>query len=151
MFVIPFSPPRRRSCVSDQFCIDQDRLRSYGQPIVSMQIRRSENLRQGRLRSPSKIEKPDCGRTFAILRLQEFHPDIILSRQHLRNAKRNVNTVSIQPAQSFEPEFFAIRSPRFIDNPTIPDELNHRGGSRAIMRVGKPGLNMGNAEGFASL
>src|SRR6267378_2092405 len=126
MFGIQFPPQRCPFCVSDQFCINQDWLRSYRKPIVSMQVGGSENLRQGRLRSPSKIEKPDCGRTFAILRLQEFHPDIILSRQHLRNAKRNVNTVSIQPAQSFEPEFFAIRSPRFIDNATIVSELNYR-------------------------
>jgi hypothetical protein len=117
-----------------------------------MQIRRSKNLRQARLRSPPKIKKPDGGETFATLRLQKLHPKIISSRQHFRDAKRNANAVSIQPAQSREPKFFAIRSPWFIDNATISDELNHRGGSRAIVRVRKPRSNTSNAKKrFASV
>src|SRR5438046_10553718 len=115
-----------------------------------MQIRGPKNLRQRSLRHPAKIKEPDCSGTLATLRLQKLHPEITSSRQHLRDAKRDAQTISIQPAKSLEPEFFSTRQSRLVDNATAIDELNHRRGFRTIVRVGKPSSNKCNGKRLAS-
>src|SRR5438309_7316429 len=115
-----------------------------------MQIRCPKNLCQRSLHRPAKIKKPDCGRILATLRLQKLHPEITSSRQHLRNAKRNAQTIPVQPANSFEPEFFSSRQSRLVDNTAAFDELNHRRGFPTVVRVGKASSNMSNAKWLAS-
>src|SRR5216110_1636647 len=100
---------RWRRFLGQRICIETIGLRWERKPIVSMQIRCPKNLRQRSLRPPAKIKEPDCSGTLATLRLQKLHPEITSSRQHLWDAKRNAQTISIQPAKSLEPEFFSTR------------------------------------------
>src|SRR5260370_10860129 len=115
-----------------------------------MQIRCPKNLRQRSLRPPAKIKEPDCSGTLATLRLQKLHPEITSSRQHLGDAKRNAQAISIQPAKGLEPEFFSTRQSRLVDDATAFEELNHRRGFPTLVRVGKASSNMCNAKRVAS-
>src|ERR1043166_5502895 len=77
--------------------IDEHRLFARGDPVLAVQIAAAEQLRDGRLSAPAEIKI--ANRPFRATRavLDKTHPAVVPAGNQLRNIKRRLKTLAVQP------------------------------------------------------